>query len=139
MSEATQPQAADSAPRQRSLAEWVTFGAAAALLCAVIGIIIYDWAVTPPSAPVLSAKLARNIERINGQFQVPFEVTNTGGQTAESVQVIAELIRDGEVIEDGEQQVDFLSAGESEEGAFLFTKDPGDAELILRVGSYKLP
>ena len=79
------------------------------------------------------------VERVNDQFRVSFTLTNEGGQTAEAVQVVAELSQDGEVIEEGEQQIDFLSGGEEEEGAFLFTQDPSQAELWIRVASYKLP
>ena len=139
MSQGAQAPAKDTAGGGRTLAEWVSFGIATTILLTVIGIIIYDWVATPLSAPVLNVQLSSNIQQINGQFQVPFEVTNTGGQTAESVQVLAELLRDGEVVEDGEQQIDFLSAGESEEGAFVFTTDPGTSELVLRIASYKLP
>jgi uncharacterized protein (TIGR02588 family) len=64
---------------------------------------------------------------------------NSGGDTAESVQIMAELMIDGKVTETGEQQIDFLSSGESEEGAFIFTKNPRQGQLNLRVGSYKLP
>jgi len=74
-----------------------------------------------------------------GHFYVPFAVTNTGGGTAASVQVIAELRFQGKVEATGEQQFDFLSNGETEKGAFVFNRNPRDGELILRVTSYKLP
>jgi Putative integral membrane protein (DUF2391) len=32
-----------------------------------------------------------------------------------------------------------MASGEKEEGAFIFSQDPRQGELILRVGSYKLP
>lgn len=54
-------------------------------------------------------------------YYVPFEVVNTGGNTAESVQIMAELLIDGKITETGEQQIDFLSSGKSEEGAFIFS------------------
>jgi uncharacterized protein (TIGR02588 family) len=79
------------------------------------------------------------VERVNDQFRVSFTLANDGGQTAEAVQVVAELSQNGEVIEAGEQQIDFLSVGEQEEGAFLFTQNPSQAELSIRVASYKLP
>ena len=39
----------------------------------------------------------------------------------------------------GEQQIDFLSGGEIEEGAFIFSHHPQEGKLIVRVASYKLP
>jgi uncharacterized protein (TIGR02588 family) len=53
--------------------------------------------------------------------------------------VIAELRINGKIEEVGEQQIDFLSSGETEEGAFVFSRDPRNVELVVRVASYKLP
>jgi uncharacterized protein (TIGR02588 family) len=88
---------------------------------------------------VLSITRQSDIREAPGQFYVPFSVTNSGGETAESVQVMAELRINGEVEEAGEQQIDFLASGEKEEGAFVFSRDPRQGELVIRVASYKLP
>jgi uncharacterized protein (TIGR02588 family) len=123
---------------KRSTAEWATFGAASAVLATVLGLIGYAWATTPQEPPILEVQSAE-IRSVNGQFYVPFEVVNTGGETAEAIQVIAELRIGGEVEEQGEQQIDFLSRKETEEGAFIFSQDPRQGELVIRVASYKLP
>ncbi len=60
----------------------------------------------------------------------------TGPRTGEPV---GELRIDGEVAETGEQQIDFLSGGETQEGAFVFSQPPTDENLTLRIASYKLP
>ncbi len=125
-------------PPERTLAEWVTFGVAALILLAIIGGVIYDWIATPPTPPVLTVRQKDDVRRENGQFYVHFEVENSGGETAEAVQVISTL-RVGEEEQEGEQQIDFLSGGETAEGAFVFTLDPAAGELELRVASYKLP
>ena len=39
----------------------------------------------------------------------------------------------------GEQQIDFLAGGEAEEGVFLFSRNPQNGELSLRVASYQKP
>ncbi|NEQ19382.1 MAG: TIGR02588 family protein [Microcoleus sp. SIO2G3] len=80
-----------------------------------------------------------NKREVNGQFYVPFEVVNTGGETAESIQIMAELQMNGEVEETGDIQIDFLSSGEKEKGAFIFSHDPRQGQLTIRVSSYKLP
>uniref|UniRef100_A0ACD5GPH3 TIGR02588 family protein n=1 Tax=Desertifilum tharense IPPAS B-1220 TaxID=1781255 RepID=A0ACD5GPH3_9CYAN len=74
-----------------------------------------------------------------GQYYVPFSVINSGGTTAEAVQVIAELRVNGSLLESGEQQIDFLASDERQEGAFVFTRNPQQAELTIRVASYKSP
>jgi len=73
------------------------------------------------------------------QFYIPFEITNTGGKTAESVQVIAELKKNGRVEETGDLQIDFLARHEKKKGGFVFTQNPADGKLVVRVSSYKAP
>ncbi len=131
----TQPQQRPA----RSPAEWTAFSLALAILAVVIGLVLYDWFTSkeqPPSLEIVQDTSA--IYPAQGKFYVPFTVTNTGGDTAESVQVLAELRIKGEV-EEGEQQIDFLAGDETEAGAFVFSRDPRQGELILRAASYKLP
>jgi uncharacterized protein (TIGR02588 family) len=135
-----QPSEVSPQQRPRSLAEQTTFGIAALILAVLVGLVLYIWSddqrQQPPDITVSSRGTVREA---SGQFYVPFEIENIGGGTAESVQVIAELRINGEVEESGEQQIDFLSGGETEEGAFVFSRNPQEGELVLRVASYKLP
>jgi uncharacterized protein (TIGR02588 family) len=123
----------------RSPAEGITFSIALLILASIIGLVIYKWFTQKNQPPVLSVTRPSEIRQVPGQFYVPFAITNTGGETVESVQVIAELRINGEVEESGEQQIDFLASGEKEEGAFVFSRDPRQGELVMRVASYKLP
>jgi len=59
--------------------------------------------------------------------------------TAEAVQVVSELSVGGEVVADGEQIVDFLSGGETQEIVFVFNTVAPDAEIFVRVASYTVP
>ena len=131
---------ADSNPDKRTAAEWITFGMASCLLLTLVGLVIAVW-IDPrhQQPPLIEAAQAGVIWESSGQFYVPFTVTNAGGGTAESVQIIAELEIDGEVVESGEQQIDFLSGGEAETGAFIFSKNPQQGTLKLRAASYTLP
>ncbi len=123
----------------RPLAEWVSFGVATAILLAVAGLVIYLWVAVPATPPVVSVTRAGPVRREGGQFYIPVRVTNSGGLTADAVVVRGELVVDGETVEEGDLQFDFLSAGEAEEGAFIFAHDPAEGQLELRVGSYRLP
>jgi uncharacterized protein (TIGR02588 family) len=124
---------------KRSFAEWVTFSIASLILAVIVSLVGYTWLNDTNQPPILSVTNKQTIRENDGQFYVPFEVVNTGGDTAESVQIIAELQINGKIVETGEQQIDFLSRDETEEGAFVFSQDPGQGKLILRVASYKLP
>lgn len=123
----------------RSIAEWVTFSVASLILAIIVSLVGYTWLNEKNQPPILSVTKKQTIREVDGQFYVPFEVVNSGGDTAESVQIMAELLINGKVTETGEQQIDFLSSGETEEGAFIFSQNPRQGQLNLRVGSYKLP
>ena len=125
--------------QERSVAEWVTFSAASFILAVIVGLVGYTWLTNKNEPPIVSVSNKQTIRKSDGKFYVPFEVVNTGGDTAESVQIIAELEIDGKVAETGEQQIDFLSRNEKEEGAFIFSQNPNQGKLTIRVASYKLP
>jgi len=124
---------------KRTFAEWVTFAIACSILSILIGLVLYNWLTKKHEPPIISVTRNTPIRETKGQFYVPFTVTNTGGETAESVQIIAELRVNGEVWESGDQQIDFLSSGETQEGAFIFSHNPSQGQLIVRTSSYKLP
>ncbi|MBD2771594.1 TIGR02588 family protein [Iningainema tapete] len=124
---------------KRTLAEWVTFSIASIILAVVVGLVGYIWLNDKNQPPILSVSNQQTIREVNGQYYIPFEIVNIGGETAEAVQILAELSIEGEIAETGEQAVDFLSSGEKEQGAFIFTQDPRKGKLKIRVASYKLP
>jgi uncharacterized protein (TIGR02588 family) len=128
------------ANKPRSLAEQVSFGVASLILASLIGAVCYLglWnREQAPANPIVTRD--QPIFKLSDQYHVSFELTNQGDVTAESVQVIAELRSEGEVVETGEQQIDFLSSHETESGTFIFSRDPRQGELIIRVASYKDP
>lgn len=125
---------------KRTIAEWVTFSIALAILSVIVGLVIYIWKQeqAQQEIPKIFVSQEGQVQRQSGQYYVPFSVTNHGGITAESVQIVAELDVNGKV-ESGEQQVDFLSSKEKEEGVFIFQQNPQQGKLTIRVASYKLP
>lgn len=133
-----QPNQKQQRPK-KSPAEWLTSIIATSILAAIAGLVIYQWLTKQESPPVVAVTSSGKIREAQGDFYVPFTVTNTGGETAASVQIIAELKSQGQVVATGEQQIDYLSSGEIEKGAFVFNSNPSEGELILRVASYKSP
>jgi uncharacterized protein (TIGR02588 family) len=125
--------------RGRSLPEWCTFAIALFLVGTVIGLVIYDGLTQPADPPILSITSEGLIREEYGQFYVPFRIVNRGGETASSVRISAKLLEKGEIRESGNQQIDFLSRGETKEGAFIFSLDPRKSDLILRVTGYQIP
>lgn len=121
-------------------AERITFMISCIIVGILIGLVILVWFTEGNDSPIISVKSTMSeIRTAPGQFYVPFQVTNTGGGTAEAVHVVGELRINGQVEEFGEQEIDFLSKGEVAEGAFIFSRDPRNNQLSVRVSSYRLP
>lgn len=135
-SDQRQPDQPQLPPRSR--AEWITFGIASLILATVMGLVGYTW-LDEQQPPLLSVLNTAPIRAAGGQFYVPITVTNSGGGTAESVHVLAELRIGSTIVETGTLEIDFLSSREEAEGAFIFSRDPRQGQLSLRVASYKLP
>ena len=127
-----------SARRARTNAEWVVFAIATAIILVLAGSIGWLWA--QPSEPAhLTVEMRRDARVVDGQSYYSVELTNHGDETAEAVQVRAELITDGEVVAEGEQIVDVLSGGKTEELVFVFADVPTGAHIELRVASFRVP
>jgi uncharacterized protein (TIGR02588 family) len=124
---------------KRTAAEWLTFSIALSILGTIIGLVIYTIINDKHQPPLILIIQKQTTRKTNGQYSVPFEVVNQGDETAESVQILAELKVNNKLEETGEQQIDFLSSGEKEEGAFIFSNNPQQGQLKIRVASYKLP
>jgi len=123
----------------RSSAEWVSFIIASVICATIAGLVVYSWLTERDRPPVLKVEAIDNVREENGQFYIPFEVTNVEGQTVESVQIIAELEVDNEIKEAGDLEIDFLTKGEKEKGAFVFRHDPQKGKLRFRIAAYRLP
>ena len=122
---------------RRSPAEKVSFTVSLFIVSLIVALICYTWISgdTNPPALSLSTSQPRQVDR---QYYVPFSVTNSGGKTAHSVEVVARLTTQSET-QTGRQQFDFLSRQESQSGEFIFDRDPSQGTLIIRVASYQEP
>ena len=125
-------------PWRRSLAEKVSFSVSLSIVGIIIALVCYIWITGDTNPPVLSV-ITTEVRQVNRQYYVPFTVRNFGGETANSVEITARLFIDPEIIETGRQQIDFLSRKEERSGEFIFSRDPRQGELTIRVASYKQP
>lgn len=135
MSGGGRTEAARSRRVPRSRAEWVTFAVASSVLAVVIGAVVSLWAGGPPDPPAFETRTVL-VREVAGQFHVRVAVKNAGDETAQSVQVSAELTAESEPPQEAEQTIDFLSGGEEEEVEFIFTTDPREGALKVLVRSF---
>lgn len=126
-------------PWRRSVAEKVSFSISLSIVSIIVALVSYTWVTGDNNPPILSITTESSIRQINQQYYVAFTVKNDGGETAESVEIIANLRSQDNIVETGRQQIDFLSRQEKRSGEFIFTQDPQQGELNIRVASYKSP
>ena len=127
-----------SSSRLRATPEQTIFAAVAAILLGLVGAIGYLW-IQPREPARITVERVGDVRIAATQIYVTGEVRNSGDETAEAVQVVAEVTVKGDVVATGEQLVDFLSGGETEEIVFIFDRGSSAAEPDLRVVSYKAP
>lgn len=121
----------------RTAAERVTFAVSCAVLLVVVALVVVQLVGEhDPAAP--EAHRVGPVRVVGGQHFVDVAVTNGGDATAANVQVTASLVIDGESTE-GDQSIDFLAGGETEDLVFVFDDAPSDGELTVAVSGYGVP
>ena len=124
---------------RRSFSERVSLGLSLFIVGIIVSLVCYTWITGDNNPPILNVTTRSQIREVDRQYYVSFTVTNDGSETAESVEIVAELFLPGQIMETGRQEIDFLSRKEKQSGEFIFSKNPQQGELNIRVASYKLP
>lgn len=122
----------------RSRAEKVSFGLSLFIVGIIVALVCYLWITGDSTPPILSVTTSE-IRQVKQQYYVPFTVSNYGGEAANAVEVVGELSIAEETVETGNQQIDFLSRHEKRSGEFVFSRNPQQGELTVRVASYQQP
>ena len=124
--------------KRRSPAERVSFGISLFIVSTIVILICYSWISGDDEPPILSVMTSQT-RQVNQQYHVRFTVTNSGGKTANSVEIVAQLSIVSEDSQVGRQEIDFLSRQETHSGEFIFSRDPQLGKLTVRVASYQEP
>ena len=122
----------------RSRAEWVSFAAASAILLAVAVTIGVFWA-QPSRPPELTATVIGEPRQDGSSIYVTVDVDNHGTETAQDVQVVAEVTEAGKQVQVGEQVMTFLAGGASERVVFMIDAPADLRGLTVGIDSYAVP
>ncbi len=114
------------------------FAASLVVLLLLAGAIVALW-VQQRDPATLTVEQIGEMRIAGGQSYLTAEVRNTGDETAEAVQIVAELRVDGDVVADGDQSIDFLSGGEVETIVFIFDQVTANGDIELQITGYKVP
>lgn len=123
----------------RITAEQVTVTISCLIVLCLVGLICFIWLTQNGDPPIIKVTQTAPASQIQGYYYVPYTVSNQGGDTADSVQIYAELKMSDGTEETSEQQVDFLSSKEKVDGMFIFEHDPAQGEFTLKSTGYQLP
>lgn len=118
--------------------EWLIGGISAVLVVALLSYLAY-LGMAADDRPPEFAVTVEEIEKVGERFHINVAVTNPGDSTAAGVIVRARLGERGELVETGEIEFDYLPAGSTRRGAFVFTNDPVSRDLELSVLGYTEP
>ena len=131
-SDVRQPPAADS---------WSEFatGVLGALIVALFLSFLGYQAITGRDEPVELHTSVVRIEASPSQYIVHYRVRNAGGETAESVRVLGQIVSDGTTVQQASATLAYVPDSSDRQGTLIFTQDPRSRDLRLRVVSYNVP
>ncbi len=124
---------------QRTLAEKVSFAVSLSIVSLIVALVCYTGLTADNQPPILSVITESKIRHIDTQYYIPFTVLNSGGETVESVEIVAQLSLPDNKVQTGRQEIDFLSPQEKRSGEFVFNNNFKQGNLEIRVASYRLP
>ncbi len=129
----------ERAPARRTGAEWTSFAVACTIIAALVGLLVWDLVANIPVEPAAFRVDTGTPRTEDGAHYVDVTVENTGDETAENVQVIAELSMGRTVVAESDQTLDLISGGGSRDLTFVFETDPSAGDLVVRVAGHEVP
>lgn len=118
-------------PDGTSPGEYVVGALGALLVLLLVGFLGYQAIVARETGPELSVAVT-GVELAPAGYAVHFELVNSGGETAEAVQLGGALVRRGRPVEQASTTVDYVPPDSVRAGALLFSIDPRTAQLQIR-------
>jgi len=120
------------------LLEWVAAGAGFLFLICLLAAIGHDAITGSSQQPPSIAVLPGEIIATPSSYVVPFKASNGSGGTAAAVQIEGKL-EVGSMIETSQATIDYIAGQSTGEGSLIFTSDPRQGRLTLRVTGYQKP
>ena len=110
-------------------------GIAGVIVAGVLAVGLYASVSAPTGEPEFEVTVER-IAQLEDGFHVEVSIENTGGAAVEAATIHAEITDGDTVVEEADFDIDWLSPGETMNGAAVFEEDPHDHELTVVVASY---
>lgn len=118
--------------------EYVLGALGGLLIVALLAFLGYQVLAVREGGPELAVTVT-SIEPAPAGYAVQFRVVNTGGETAEAVEVSGTLSQGGRQLEQSTATVAYVPPDSRRDGTLLFSADPTEAELTVGPSGYVLP
>lgn len=121
------------------LLESISAGIGLAILAGMLGLLTYQALETPPGDPPVLVAEPVGLARAAGTYVMEVKVTNHSRNTGAGVQVEGVLKKGGSEIEKSNTTFDYVPGLSETHGGLVFTEDPRQHQLELRVTGYQRP
>lgn len=108
------------------------------LLVAVLSFLGYQAVTVRDAPPALRTHVAPVGDADQPPYVFAVQVRNTGGQTAQAVQITGQLTRDDGQVEQASATVRYIPPNSHREVALLFHTDPETAAISVKAAGYAL-
>ena len=118
--------------------EWIVAAIGFVLVAGTIGFMLYQTVTEKDTPPNFSVKVD-SIVQTEGGYLVKFRVKNSGETSAGEVTIKGELKRDAEIVEGRTVKLTYVPSNSERDGGLLFSENPNELQLKLRVEGYEKP
>ena len=118
--------------------EYVVGGLGGLLVVALLAFLAYQVVVvreTPPDVTAASRRSSRSPRATRSTSRR----VNTGGRTAEEVEVSGSPSRESAQVEESSATISYVPPDSRRDGTLVFSENPGDGELTVAPSGYVLP
>jgi uncharacterized protein (TIGR02588 family) len=119
--------------------EWIVFSISAVIITFVTAFLIYQAFNSREEAPPDIIIEAGAPQGQTGKYIVPVTVKNEGEQTAEDVNIVVTIEKDGQPLEEATFVVPFIPRKSERESWAVFTKDPAQGKITAKATGFNVP
>ncbi|MGI8704774.1 MAG: hypothetical protein ACR2JJ_03085 [Sphingomicrobium sp.] len=128
-----------SKPRRYPLVEWISAAVGLVIIAAMLGFLALESVGQRDKTPPLLKAEPTALVAGRDHFLVEVEVSNAARNTAASVGIEGTLKQGGSDIETSSASVAYVPGESRRRAGLIFTRDPRDYRLVLRVTGYERP
>lgn len=125
--------------RETPLLEWLSAGTGLAIVLGMFGFLVLDAIRADTGAAPLMRARAAGLTVAPGEYVVQVEVSNSSRRTGASVHIVGDLQEGGRTVESSDATLSYVPGQSQRRAGLVFTRDPRDFCLHLRVTGYERP